>query len=105
MSYSRVCRLACLLGAVLALLVALPSAGAFAALTAAVSQVKSDRFPTVVSQITVVDGTGRPVLGLGPNNWEVLEDGQRVKDVAVGTAVNDQEPLTVLLAIDTSGSM
>ena len=105
MSYSRHCRLACLLGVMLALLVALPGAGAQAALTAAVSQVKSDGFPTVVSVITIADGTGRPVLGLGPNNWEVFEDGRAVKDVSVGTAVNAQEPLTVLLAIDTSGSM
>lgn len=74
-------------------------------LTAAVSQVSSDGFPTVVANVTVVDSSGRPVLGLKPQAFELLEDGRPVKSVEVGTVVNSKEPLYVVLAIDVSGSM
>ncbi len=105
MSESRRLSLACVLALVSAFLVTAAGASAQAALTAAISQVNSTRFPTVVSHVTLVDGSGRPVLGLGPTNWELLEDGKPVAKVEVGTAVNLQEHLLVLLAIDTSGSM
>lgn len=96
---------ACLLGALLAVFLALPGASAQPALTAAISKVDSSHFPTVISYLTLVDGTGRPVLGLSPTDFAVLEDGKPVPSFALGTAVNLQEPLLVVLAIDTSGSM
>ncbi|MHB1135063.1 MAG: VWA domain-containing protein, partial [Chloroflexota bacterium] len=94
-----------LLALTLALLVALPSVGAQALLTLGVTQVNGEGFPKVVSTVTLVDAAGRPVLGLGPQNWEVLEDGRPVKAFQVGTTINSQEPLNVALAIDVSGSM
>ena len=89
----------------LALLASLPSAGAQTLLSLGVTQVNSDDFPNIASTVTLVDASGRPVLGLGPENWEVLEDGKPVKDVKVGSTVNSQVPLNVALAIDVSGSM
>ncbi|MHB1413910.1 MAG: VWA domain-containing protein [Chloroflexota bacterium] len=105
MSHSHRPNLACLVGLLLVLLLATANAQAQAALTAAISKVNSARFPTVTSYVTVVDGTGRPVLGLNAGSLEVHEDGKPVQGLQVGTVVNEQEPLMVALIIDTSGSM
>ncbi len=94
--------------ALLALLLALsilPTAWAQAPVVVAVSQVTSDGFPTVVANVTLVDATGRPILGQGPQSFEILEDNKPVASFKVGTAVDSKEPLNVALAIDVSGSM
>lgn len=91
----------------LALTMALGLTGALAqeALTGAISQTNSTSFPIVTANLTLVDGTGRPVVGLGRADFELFEDGQPVGDFQVGTAVDSTEPLVVALVIDTSGSM
>lgn len=84
---------------------ALPTALGQAPLTVAISDIKSADFPTVRAVVTVVDNLGRPVLGLGPESWELVEDDRPVGQVQVGTAVDLQEPLIISLVIDVSGSM
>ncbi|MHB1005485.1 MAG: VWA domain-containing protein [Chloroflexota bacterium] len=89
----------------LAFAFALSGASAQAPVVSAVSKIDGTRFPIVTANVTLVDGSGRPVLGVGAENWELLEDGKPIKNVQIGTTVNAQEPLLVALAIDTSGSM
>lgn len=97
--------LALVLTLALTLGLGLTGALAQAALTAAISQTNSEAFPVVTTHLTLVDGTGRPVVGLGPQDFEVFENGQPVTNLRVGTAVDSTEPLVVALVIDTSGSM
>ena len=70
-----------------------------------INQVKSEGFPTVVAYVTVSDQSGIPIIGLNKANFEVFEDGKAVPDLAVSTAIDSQEGIAAILAIDTSGSM
>jgi VWFA-related protein len=51
---------------------------------------------------TVTAGDENPILGLSSENFEVLEDGRKVAVDNVSTAT---DPMAIVLAIDTSGSM
>ena len=51
----------------------------------------------------VTDRQGRPVMGLGRDDFEVVEDGERQEISTFGDA--GDQPLTVGLAIDSSASM
>lgn len=97
--------LGCLLVALAMLVAGLPLAQAQSPLTVAVGKTDGSNFPAVTAFVTLVDASGRPVLGVGPSGWELLEDGKPVKALSVGSVVNAQEPLNVVLAVDTSGSM
>ncbi|MCD4750437.1 MAG: hypothetical protein K8R59_13790 [Thermoanaerobaculales bacterium] len=61
------------------------------------------RVELVELPITVMDENGTPVLGLGPDDFSVLEDGHGVTVEGFGT-IRDL-PLSLALAVDTSGSM
>lgn len=56
----------------------------------------------VNTYVTVCDDNQRPITGLGPEHFEILEDGRPadLQNVAVA-----DDPMAVVLAIDTSGSM
>lgn len=51
--------------------------------------------------VSVIDGSGRPVTGLGPMNFEIYEDG-KLQEIASFSATD--EPFEVALLLDTSGS-
>jgi len=70
-----------------------------------INQVKSEGFPSVVAYVTVSDQSGIPIIGLSKANFEAFEDGNAVTDLAVSTAIDSQEGIAAILAIDTSGSM
>jgi VWFA-related protein len=70
-----------------------------------INQVKKEDFPALVAYITVSDQSGIPVAGLSEVNFEAFEDGDVVPALAVSTAIDSQEGIAVILAIDTSGSM
>ena len=70
-----------------------------------INQVKSQGFPAVVAYVTVSDQSGIPIIGLSKAHFEAFEDGRAVHDLAVSTAIDSQEGIGVILAIDTSGSM
>ncbi len=71
----------------------------------AITKTESAQFPTVNTLITVADERGRPVPGLTAANFQLTEDGRVVEGLTVNSVVNDQEPLRVVLVIDSSGSM
>ncbi|MDP1569319.1 MAG: VWA domain-containing protein [Vicinamibacterales bacterium] len=56
----------------------------------------------VLLTVTVTDREGRPVVGLGPGDFDVFEDAQRQ---SVALVAVDTVPLDVMLLIDASGSM
>jgi VWFA-related protein len=62
----------------------------------------------VVSVTAVVhDKAGRPIRGLGPRDVQILEDGvpQEVSYFREASAGDEKVPLSVVLALDDSGSM
>lgn len=71
----------------------------------ALHQVDWSRFPAVTIYASVVDGRGVPIVGLGKDDLEVVEDGARVPGWEVSAITASQEPLAVALVVDTSGSM
>lgn len=97
--------IACLFAVFATLAAGLAAAFAQTPITVAVGKTDGANFPTVSAFVTLADAAGRPVLGVGPEAWELVEDGKPVRGVQVGNVVNAQEPLHVVLTVDTSGSM
>lgn len=63
----------------------------------------SDQFINRVdAYVTVSDRNQRPVPGLGAENFKVLEDG---RPAVISSVAKTTDPMAVVLAIDTSGSM
>ncbi len=56
----------------------------------------------VKTYVSVVDGTGSPINGLIAEDFTLAEDSQQVEIKSVSTA---DEPINLVLLIDTSGSM
>ena len=61
------------------------------------------RVEQVELAVVVLDASGAPVSGLGREDFEVFEDGERVE--VVGFSRTSDLPLSLGLAVDTSGSM
>ncbi len=55
-----------------------------------------------LAYFTVLDKAGRPLLDLSPDRFDILEDGSPVPFEQISVA---SDPMAVVLAIDTSGSM
>ncbi len=70
-----------------------------------INHVDDSAFPTLTVYYTATDATGLPIQKLGSEAFSVSEDGQSVKDFAVTAVENSDQPISVVLAIDTSGSM
>jgi hypothetical protein len=71
-----------------------------------ITGINRTEFPTVVVNANVFDRVGQPVLGLGIDNFAVV--GQLVDNmqvVKVENVTDDSLSFSVVLAIDTSGSM
>ena len=70
-----------------------------------VDQVDLREFPQIKLFVTASNVDGAPVMGLESGAFEVSEDGTAVSDVAVQRFLESGEGLSVVLAIDVSGSM
>jgi VWFA-related protein len=68
------------------------------------NQINIERFPQINIYLTIADERGTPLKGLDASHFRVLEDGSRVR-VQVFPLERGEEPLSVVLAIDRSGSM
>jgi len=64
--------------------------------------VPDEFFNQVRAFVTVSDANESPILGLSADNFRALEDGRKITIEEVSKA---DDPMTVVLAIDTSGSM
>lgn len=69
------------------------------------NQINIERFPEINIYLTIADERGNPLKGLEPNNFKVQEDGSTVRVKGVVPLEKGDEPLSVVLAIDRSGSM
>jgi VWFA-related protein len=69
------------------------------------NQINIERFPEINIYLTAADERGIPLKGLELNNFKVQEDGRMVRVKGVFPLEKGDEPLSVVLAIDRSGSM
>jgi len=69
------------------------------------NQINIERFPEINIYLTIADERGTPLKGLEINNFKVQEDGRMVQVKGVVPLEKGDEPLSVVLAIDRSGSM
>jgi VWFA-related protein len=68
----------------------------------AISRVDATHLPDVGVVVSVLDGAGAPRQNLSTANFEVFQDGAAVD---VTSAVPSTEAMTIVLAMETSGSM
>jgi VWFA-related protein len=102
-SHDRPCTTFIRLAAALLLLL-MPSA-CLAGVVLSLNQINIERFPEINIYLTVADERGTPLKGLEVNNFRVQEDGSMVRVKGVFPLEKGDEPLSVVLAIDRSGSM
>jgi VWFA-related protein len=69
------------------------------------NQINIERFPQINIYLTIADEKGTPLKGLDASRFSVLEDGGRVRVAEVFPLERGEEPLSVVLAVDRSGSM
>jgi VWFA-related protein len=69
------------------------------------NEVDSSKFPKVVAYATVSDANGHAIPQLPLEAFSLTEDGAPVKDLTVEALENVGEPIALVLALDTSGSM
>lgn len=70
-----------------------------------IGQVRSESFPQVVAYVTVADERGLPIQGLGPSDFALFEEGEQIKDFQVLPVSKAEEGISLILALDVSGSM
>jgi VWFA-related protein len=69
------------------------------------NQINIERFPEIRIYLTAADERGTPLKGLAVSNFSVQEDGSTIRVEGVLPLERGEEPLTVVLSIDRSGSM
>jgi hypothetical protein len=69
------------------------------------NQINIERFPEISIYLTAADERGTPLKGLNVSHFMVREDGSTVRVKGVFPLEKGDEPLSVVLAIDRSGSM
>ncbi len=90
-----------LAGLVITLLPSAVVAGAVLTL----NQINIERFPEIRIYLTAADERGTPLKGLNVSNFSIQEDGSAVRMKGVFPLERGEEPLSVVLAFDRSGSM
>jgi len=96
-----------LLGILIALACTLQTTTAVASdeLAVDIASLDADEPTEVVAVVSVVDDSGRPVLGLTEENFVARIEGSPVSIDRVTPAVNSDIGVAVVLAVDVSGSM
>jgi VWFA-related protein len=70
-----------------------------------IASVDSSRFPSLSAVVNVLDAKGRPVAGLDTGSFGATVDGQPATVEGLQSVVDSQVSLSVVLAVDASGSM
>lgn len=70
-----------------------------------VLQVADKQFPNMQVNLAVSDAQGMPIDGLSARNFAMWEDGHPITGFQVKETENTTQPIAVVLAVDTSGSM
>ena len=71
----------------------------------ALSKIDYTNFPNVKITASVTDKNGQPLNGLGKQDFKVFENGVEQKILSVNTVKSVKRALSVVLILDTSGSM
>jgi len=70
-----------------------------------IESIDDSDFPEVRAIVTLVDDTGRPIVGLKAADFTVEETGAAADTSSVETVLDQQLGVAVILVVDTSGSM
>lgn len=70
-----------------------------------INAIEDASFPTLVLKVSVTDAAGRPVVGLGAEDFEVYESRRRVFPIAVVPIRSAAGYMDVVFVFDTTGSM
>lgn len=70
--------------------------------TVTIQSVDSQNFPAVNASLAVTDAAGHPVANLTASNFQISEDGSPVSPANFTLAAQEGEPLSLVLALDTS---
>jgi VWFA-related protein len=90
---------------VLLLAGALP-AGAQGVVNVSIDDLQMDQFPKVTAMVTVRNENGVPIVDLGRDKFEIVEDGRAsFPPSEVTTQVNADAVISVVMVVDISGSM
>ena len=73
--------------------------------TGRIEGVDDSNFPEVRAIVTLVDGSGRPIVDLSNDDFSVEETGMEAEAVNVETVLDQELGVAVILVVDTSGSM
>ena len=88
------------------LLLGVLPAGAQDVVNLTIDNVTLENFPQAKALVTVRNENGVPILDLGPDKFEIVEDGRSsFPPSEVGVQVNPDAVISVVLVIDVSGSM
>jgi len=99
----RLCAVALIL---VVLLGGSPSVGAQGLVSLILDDLVLDDFPQTRALVTVRNEDGVPIVGLGPGEFEIVEDGKTsFPPSAVTTQINPEAVISVVVVIDISGSM
>ncbi|MBU0494731.1 MAG: VWA domain-containing protein [Chloroflexi bacterium] len=74
-------------------------------LTLIINQISVGQFPTVITYMSVLDKDGRPFRNVGREHLRVFQDGRPVSTFSAKRVSVTQDPLSLVMAIDVSGSM
>lgn len=82
------------------------SVGAQGAVNLSIDDLYMDEFPATKVRVTVRDANGVPIVGLGPERFEIVEDGRTsFAPSEVTMQPNPDAVISVVMVIDVSGSM
>ena len=76
-----------------------------AGLAVEIASIDDSAFPTLSAVVNVLDAKGRPVAGLDTASFSASVDGKPATVSGLQTVVDSQVSLSVVLAVDSSGSM
>ncbi len=98
----------CVLAIFLALAVLCPPLPAYAqgAVNLTIDDLQMEEFPRARVLVTVRDANGVPILNLGSDRFEIIEDGRTsFPPSEITTHVNPDAVISIVMVIDISGSM
>ena len=70
-----------------------------------IHQVDVSNFPSLKAYISIIDDNGESIKGLDKSNFSLVEDGIRITGFECTSIFQKREWLSIILAIDKSGSM
>ncbi len=80
--------------------------GAQGTVNLSIDDLQMDQFPATEVRVTVRDANGVPIVGLGPDRFEIVEDGRASFPPSELTMqANPDAVISVVMVIDISGSM